>query len=112
MKILFATESYYPNIDGGAIAQHRLVKELVNSGNEVAVIAPGFKLKNSIEKDNGSTIYRPRGLTLPFYMDNKYHFSPFPMLYVKKIMQSFKPDIVNVINPNLPRYIISEFINS
>lgn len=99
MRILFATESYYPNIDGGAIAQHRLVKELVNNGNEVAVIAPGFKFKNTIDKDNGSNIFRTRGLTLPFYMDNKYHFSPFPIFKINKIIKEFKPDIINVCSP-------------
>jgi glycosyltransferase involved in cell wall biosynthesis len=99
MRILFATESYFPNIDGGAIAQHRLVKELVKNGNELAVIAPGFNFKNSIEKDDGSIIYRPRGLTLPFYMDNKYHFSPFPIFHINKIIKKFKPDIINICSP-------------
>lgn len=99
MKILFATESYYPNIDGGAIAQHRLVQELVKKGNEVGVIAPSFKFRNSIENDNGSTIFRIRGLTLPFYMDNKYHFSPYPLFQINKIIKSFKPDVVNVCSP-------------
>jgi len=99
MRILFATESYFPNIDGGAIAQHRLVKELVKKGNEVGVIAPGFKFKNYEEEDNGSTIFRVKALTLPFYMDNKYHFSPYPLFQINKIIKSFKPDIVNVCSP-------------
>ena len=89
MKILFATESYYPNIDGGAIAQHRLVHELVKRGNEVVVIAPSFSIKNCVEQDKGSTIFRPRGLTLPFYMNNKYHFSPFPIFQSNKIIKTF-----------------------
>lgn len=99
MKILFATESYYPNIDGGAIAQHRLVHELVKRGNEVVVIAPSFSFKNCVEQDKGSTVFRPRGLTLPFYMNNKYHFSPFPIFQINKIIKTFKPDVVNVCSP-------------
>ena len=99
MRILFATESYYPNIDGGAIAQHRLIQKLVNHGHEVGVIAPGFSFKNISEKDNDSLIFRTRGLVLPFYMNNKYHFSPFPIFQVRKIVKSFKPDIVNVCSP-------------
>jgi 1,2-diacylglycerol 3-alpha-glucosyltransferase len=99
MKILLATESYYPNIDGGAVAQHRLVRELVKHGHEVGIMAPGFSFKNSIEKDNGSTIFRTKGLTLPFYMNNRYHFSPFPIFEVKKIIKKFKPEIVNVCSP-------------
>ena len=96
MKILFTTESYYPIIDGGAIAQHRIVHELIKKGHEVRVIAPAFSFKNIVEDDNGSTIYRPRAFVLPFYMNNKYHFAPFPLRYVKKIIDSFKPDVINV----------------
>jgi 1,2-diacylglycerol 3-alpha-glucosyltransferase len=99
MKILFTTESYYPIIDGGAIAQHRIVHELINKGHDVRVIAPSFSFKNTIDDDNGSTIYRPRAFLLPFYMNNKYHFSLAPLLYVKKIIEDFKPDIINVCSP-------------
>jgi len=99
MKILFATESYYPNIDGGAIAQRRLVHELTKNGHDVGVIAPATSFKNIIEQDKGSTIFRTRGLTLPFYMNNKYHFSPFPIFQVKKIIKTFKPDVIDVCSP-------------
>jgi glycosyltransferase involved in cell wall biosynthesis len=99
MKILFTTESYYPIIDGGAIAQHRIVHELIKKGHEVRVIAPSFRFKNTVEEENGSTIYRPRAFVLPFYMNNKYHFAPFPLLYVKKIIDSFKPEVINVCSP-------------
>ena len=99
MKILFTTESYYPIIDGGAIAQHRIVHELIKKGHDVRVIAPNFSFKNTIEDDIGSTIYRPRAFLLPFYMNNKYHFTPFPLRYVKKILDTFKPDVINVCSP-------------
>jgi 1,2-diacylglycerol 3-alpha-glucosyltransferase len=99
MKILFTTESYYPIIDGGAIAQHRIVHELLKKGHDVRVIAPAFSFKNTVEDENGSTIYRPRAFVLPFYMNNKYHFTPFPLWYVKKIIEEFKPDIINVCSP-------------
>jgi len=99
MKILFTTESYYPIIDGGAIAQHRIVHELINKGHDVRVIAPSFSFKDTVDEDNGSTIYRPRAFLLPFYMNDKYHFAPFPFLYVKRILDSFKPDVINVCSP-------------
>jgi 1,2-diacylglycerol 3-alpha-glucosyltransferase len=99
MKILFTTESYYPIIDGGAIAQHRIVHELIKKGHDVRVIAPSFSFQNTFEEDNGSMIYRPRAFLLPFYMNNKYHFAPFPLIYVKKIIDTFKPDVINVCSP-------------
>ena len=99
MKILFTTESYFPIIDGGAIAQHRIVHELISKGHDVRVIAPSFSFKNTVDDDNGSTIYRPRAFILPFYMNNKYHFTPFPFFAVKKIIDRFKPDVINVCSP-------------
>lgn len=47
MNILFTTESYYPIIDGGAVAQHRIVHALMNRGHDVRVIAPGFSFSNT-----------------------------------------------------------------
>ena len=34
MKILLTTESYYPNVDGGAIGQYYLVNELLKKGHD------------------------------------------------------------------------------
>jgi len=99
MKILLATESYYPNIDGGAVAQHNLVLELKKRGHEICVIAPGYSHKNIIEKEDGTTIYRTKGLKLPLYMEGRYHFSLFPIFQVKKIIKKFKPDIVDICSP-------------
>ena len=99
MKILFTTESYYPIIDGGAIAQHRIVHELINRGHDVRVIAPSTLWKNTVEDDKGSIIYRTRGVRLPLYMNGKYSFSAFPFFYVKKIIKEFKPYVINVCSP-------------
>jgi len=99
VKILFTTESYYPNIDGGAIAQRNLVKKLLKKGHDVRVIAPGNRFVNYCERDDGYLICRLRGLTLPGYMSNRYKFSFFPYFQVKKIIESFHPDIINACSP-------------
>ena len=90
MRILLATESYYPNIDGGAVAQHHLAKKLAEYGHEVRVIAPGLTFKNNLEQDDSTTIFRTKGLTLPLYMNNRYHFSPSPIFQVEKIIKTLK----------------------
>jgi len=99
MKILLATESYYPNIDGGAIAQYNLVNELIKHGHEICVVAPGNSLRNKIEKENGVKIYRTRAVKLPLYMRSRYFFSPFPLFKIGKIIKQFKPDIVHICSP-------------
>jgi len=99
VKILLTTESYYPNIDGGAVAQRNLVNKLVQKGHDVRVIAPGTRFVNYCERDDNYLIYRPRGLTLPGYMSNRYKFSFFPYFQVKKIIESFHPDVINACSP-------------
>jgi glycosyltransferase involved in cell wall biosynthesis len=99
MKILIATESYYPNIDGGAVAQHNIALELAKRGHEIWIIAPSDSFKKTVEKEKGTTIYRTRAVKLPFYMAGRYHFSPFPIFTVSKILKKFKPDIVNSCSP-------------
>ena len=99
MKILIATESYYPNIDGGAVAQHNIALELLKRGHKICIISPGYFFKNEVDKENGTTIYRTRAVKLPLYMAGRYHFSPFPIFTVSKILKKFKPDIVNSCSP-------------
>jgi glycosyltransferase involved in cell wall biosynthesis len=99
MRILIATESYFPNIDGGAIAQHNLALELQKNGHEICIVAPNFSFKNSLEQDSGTIINRTRAIKLPLYMNNTYHFSPFPFFRLRNIIKEFKPDIVNLCSP-------------
>jgi glycosyltransferase involved in cell wall biosynthesis len=99
MKILLATESYYPNIDGGAIAQYNLARNFKKQGHDVSIIAPGFSLRKKIESENGTTIYRTRSVKLLYYMNSRYYFSPFPFFEVGKIIKKVKPDIINICSP-------------
>lgn len=99
MKILLATESYYPNIDGGAIAQHNLVKWLTKKGHQIEVIAPGNSFFNKDEILDYVKIHRTRAIPLPFYMNSRYFFSPFPLFKIGKIIKGFRPDVVHICSP-------------
>jgi 1,2-diacylglycerol 3-alpha-glucosyltransferase len=99
MKILLVTESYWPNADGGALFERRLVKGLIAKGHQVAVWAPANKFKNYTEKDDDYSIYRERAMTMPF--NKKYKVSIYPSVHTKKIFNKFKPDVVHIHNPAL-----------
>ena len=99
MKILLATESYYPNIDGGAIAQHNLAHELKKRGHSIYVIAPGNRFFNYKENENGITVFRTGSMRLPFYMKGRYRFTPFPLFKIKNIIKKIKPDVIHICSP-------------
>lgn len=99
MKILLATESYYPNIDGGAIAQHNLVHELKKRGHEISVVAPGYHFRNYTGNDNEITVSRIWSVPVPFYMKSRYRFSPFPLFKIRNIVKKLKPDILHICSP-------------
>ncbi|UCG68627.1 MAG: glycosyltransferase [Thermoplasmata archaeon] len=97
MKILLATESYHPNIDGGAIARRNLAIRLKKRGHEVGVVAPGFRLENYEEYLDGIRIFRVAGRTLPIYTD--YKFCVYPLREVKRIIKEFEPDVIDMNSP-------------
>ena len=99
MRILLVTESYWPNADGGALFERRLVKGLVGRGHELAVWAPASKFKSYVQADGNYNIYRERAVTMPF--NRKYKVSLIPSLRTKKIFKEFKPDAIHIHNPAL-----------
>ncbi len=97
MKILFVTESYWPNADGGALFEHRLVHGMIARGHQVRVWAPSKDFHSYQQHDDGSMIYRERAYTLPF--NKKYKVSFWPKVHTKKVFNGFRPDVVHIHNP-------------
>jgi glycosyltransferase involved in cell wall biosynthesis len=97
MRVLLATESYYPNIDGGAVARRNLAMRLSKKGHEVAVVAPGSKSINYEEELDGIRIFRLKSRTLPIYDD--YKFCAFPIFEVRRIIKEYQPDIIDMNSP-------------
>lgn len=96
MKILLATEHYWPIVDGGAVFEHNLALYLQKQGHQVVVIAPSMTHKPYVEHDHGTKIYRLPSLSL---FHNHFYFSPWPYGRVKNIIKSEKPDVIHTHNP-------------
>ena len=64
-KIIFATESYHPQIDGGAVSERKLARSLAEQGYEVTVLAPSADWRNNIERDGKTKIVRLAAAELP-----------------------------------------------
>jgi len=95
MKILLATESYWPNVDGGSVFEHNLVLFMIKQGHEVYIIAPSQTGKYFVEEDQGSKIFRMPSTT--FF--KRFQSSNIPLRRVAKIIQEIKPDVVHIHNP-------------
>jgi hypothetical protein len=76
MKILLVTESYWPNADGGALFERRLVLGLIARGHSFTVWAPAPRYSSYDEVDGPYTIHRQRAVT--FVFNRKYKVSLMP----------------------------------
>jgi len=100
MRILFATDQYFPTVGGISMVTYRLAKSLTNLGHTVAIIAPSTSWKFKKETKEGLTIFRVR--SLPFLGKRNLRYAP-TFIYankIKNILKTFAPDIVHIETPN------------
>jgi len=95
MKILIATETYYPDINGAVIFTHRLATILAKRGHNVFVMCPSRSLKNTVSNDNGFTVYGIRSIPIPLYPN--FRISPlFISGTIRGAVEEISPDIVHI----------------
>jgi glycosyltransferase involved in cell wall biosynthesis len=98
MKLLLVSESYWPNLDGGAVFQRRLVHGLAQRGHQVVVWAPGQHWHSYQEKDGDTLIYRERSFPAPG--NSRYRFSLWPFWHAYQIVRRERPDLIHVHAPS------------
>jgi glycosyltransferase involved in cell wall biosynthesis len=98
MKIILATEAYYPLIDGGAVAEHHLALGLAQRGHEVHILAPSENFSDYEEQDNGTTIHRLASSPIPF-IKNDHRLALFPAQKITALLNKIKPDVAHIHNP-------------
>jgi len=94
MKILIASDLYWPIINGVSTFTRSLAKGLAARGHEVLVIAPSQTGKKYKEVDGNYSIARVATVTFPFYQNYRIALSPYSE--VKKIIKEFNPDIIHI----------------
>lgn len=99
MKILFAADTFLPNINGASLAGYRIMSNLAKKGHMVFVIAPSTSLKYGREEMDGMVIYRIRSILV----NRAQQFRVcLPLLYgnlIEKIILSVKPDVIHTEDP-------------
>lgn len=93
MKIIIASDLYWPVINGVSTFARNLAKGLADRGHEVLVIAPSQTGKKHKEVDGNYSIARVATVIFPFYQNYRIALSPY--IEVKKIIKEFDPDIIH-----------------
>ena len=97
MRILIATDTYYPDVNGAAYFTYRLATILAKRGHNVFVMCPSRSFKNMVSNDKGVTVYGIRSIRIPVYQN--FRVSP---LFISGIIlgavEEISPDIVHIQN--------------
>lgn len=97
MRILIASESFYPVVSGVSVVAERLAAKLVKRGHTVAVMAPSDDRHFKQEERDGYTIYRIPSEKNPFREDLRFTTFPYPS--VRKVLAEVQPEIVHIHDP-------------
>ncbi len=92
MKIAFFTETFLPKVDGIVTRLTKTIPHLTNSGDEVIVFCPEGGPTNYM----GANVIGVPAMPLPLYPELKLGL-PGPA--VSEALESFKPDLIHVVNP-------------
>lgn len=98
MKILIATDTYLPNINGAAYFTYRLAHMLAKRGNQVFVIAPSESYFEGVSADDGVTLCSVPSFPVPVYPNLKVSHPIFAARSIRKFMKEISPDIIHIQN--------------
>lgn len=98
MKILIASDTYHPDVNGAAYFSYRLATLLAKRGQEVSVICPSQGFREKTLWQEGVRVFGVRSLPLFIYPD--FRFSP-PLLVkpsIRKFLRESRPDVIHIQN--------------
>lgn len=97
MRILIASDLYWPTVNGVTTFGRNLAQGLATTGHEVAVVAPSQTGKHYEETDQDHRVIRTRSLVFPFYQDLRISVSP--TREIVQFVEAFEPDVIHVQTP-------------
>jgi 1,2-diacylglycerol 3-alpha-glucosyltransferase len=97
MRILTATDTYYPDVNGAAYFTYRLATLLARRGHDVFVMCPSRSFKNTVSNHGEVAVYGIRSIHLPVYQN--FRVSPvFTCRTIRRVIREISPDIVHIQN--------------
>jgi glycosyltransferase involved in cell wall biosynthesis len=98
MKVLIASDTYYPHVNGASYFTQRLAHALVERGHEVAVVAPGPSLSPTHEMHGRVHFYGVRSFPIVFVPRFRFVVPLISAISQRaaSAIREFKPDIVHI----------------
>lgn len=98
MRILIATDNFYPNVNGAARFCYELIKGLIKKGHQISVIAPSVKFENTKKNHMGMTVYGLRSVMIPKIIYPGGFRVPLTInsTRVKKIIEEIRPEVIHI----------------
>lgn len=97
MRILLASDLYFPVINGVSVFTRNLAHGFAERGHTVGIIAPSQSMNRDIEFEDEVTVYRTRAVIFPFYQNIRVSLSPD--IEVRRIIKDFQPDVIHIQMP-------------
>ncbi len=98
MNIAIVTESYWPNIDGGAVFERHLAHQYARLSHDVTIYSPSPKSTSYVETDHGTSVVRLRSFQFPF--QKFYHLCLWPQGELTRALNQNPPDIIHSQAPS------------
>ncbi len=95
MRILISSSTYCPAMNGQAVFTTNLAEGMARRGHSVCVVLDSHHVNASRNIINGVVVEELRSISLDMFHTGVY-FSPFPGREVKRIFDSFQPEIVHI----------------
>lgn len=96
MKVLIATDTYFPYINGGTYFILHLAEGLKKRGHEPFVITASQHFADEVREEHGIMTYRMRSIRLPAY--NNFRVSP-PIVSrnaIERAIKEINPDVIHL----------------
>ena len=96
MRVLIASVTYYPDVNGASYFTHRLAWYLKKNGHEVMVIAPSRTIRHGLTYHNDVPAFGVR--SYPILMYEGFRVAPplFTKKAIKHAIQNFNPDVIHM----------------
>jgi glycosyltransferase involved in cell wall biosynthesis len=94
MRILIATQTYWPDANGQSVFTTHLAEGLVRAGHEVQVVMPAESGHHTVNTHRGVVIHRVPAVAVPQYPSVR--LTPLPGISVRHILDEFQPHLVHI----------------